>query len=434
MTLTAQIYDRLTSLAASSGWRRARAAPPPVIEAVIAAAHALPDLRSETRGMTLAADVLAGYASLDRDGKLQFFRALRDGFDPDPDALSAAASAYLDCPEPAQLLELTRLAEPPRQELLRRLNMAQGGTARLVEMRADLLSLQDTGEDFARVDDDMRHLLRSWFNRGFLHLTRIDWHSPALLLEKLIQYEAVHEIQDFRDLQRRVLPADRRCYAYIHPAMPDEPLIFVEVALTRGLPDSVQTMIDDRRPALDPSEADTAVFYSISNCQKGLTGISFGNLLIKNVVAELSHELPNLTTFVTLSPMPGLRNWLVERANAGEATIRALLDDPQPAALLAETARYLLLTKDRHGRPRDPVARFHLGNGAAVHRLIPGADLSERGQKQSLGMMVNYLYDKRRIEAQHDDFTERGVIAAPKRLQDLAHKAQAEAQIMDDAR
>lgn len=427
MTLTTQIYDRLSSLVAGSARRRGRAVPGSAPEALIEAARALPGLRSETRVMSVAADILAGYCALDDAGKRTFFAALRDDFDPDREALAGAARDWLDRNDAVSLEALTRLAEPPRQELLRRLNMAPGGTAQLVAMRADLLRLVGRDPDHARVDFDFRHLLRSWFNRGFLHLVRIDWHSPALLLEKLIEYEAVHEIRDFRDLQRRVLPVDRRCYAYMHPAMPDEPLIFVEVALTEGLPDSVQALIDDSRQPLVPDRADTAVFYSISNCQAGLAGISFGNLLIKNVVAELSRELPNLATFATLSPIPGLRAWLDECAAAGEETVQRLLADPQPAALMAQTARYLLRARDHKGRPRDPVARFHLGNGAEAHRIIPGADTSPRGQRQSLGMMVNYLYDRRRIEAQHDDFTERGVIAAPRRLHELARKTEAEA-------
>ncbi len=427
MTLTTQIYDRLSSLVAGSARRRGRAVPGSAPEALIEAARALPGLRSETRVMSVAADILAGYCALDDAGKRTFFAALRDDFDPDREALAGAARDWLDRNDAVSLEALTRLAEPPRQELLRRLNMAPGGTAQLVAMRADLLRLVGRDPDHARVDFDFRHLLRSWFNRGFLHLVRIDWHSPALLLEKLIEYEAVHEIRDFRDLQRRVLPVDRRCYAYMHPAMPDEPLIFVEVALTEGLPDSVQALIDDSRQPLVPDRADTAVFYSISNCQAGLAGINFGNLLIKNVVAELSRELPNLATFATLSPIPGLRAWLDECAAAGEETVQRLLADPQPAALMAQTARYLLRARDHKGRPRDPVARFHLGNGAEAHRIIPGADTSPRGQRQSLGMMVNYLYDRRRIEAQHDDFTERGVIAAPRRLHELARKTEAEA-------
>lgn len=422
MNLTSQIYDRLSNLVVNSGWGRRDAAPPRP-ETLIGAARKLPGLRSETRVMAQAAELLEDYAVLDDAGKLEFFKALRDGFDPDHDALAEAARQYLDDANPTRLETLSRQAEPPRQELLRRLNMATGGTVALVGMREDLLRLTGRDPAFARVDADFRHLLRSWFNRGFLQLVRIDWRSPALLLEKLIKYEAVHEIEGFRDLQMRVLPPDRRCYAYMHPAMPDEPLIFVEIALTEGLPDSVQGLIDEEREVLPPDQADTAVFYSISNCQNGLAGISFGNLLIKNVVAELLRELPGLTTFVTLSPIPGLRKWLEERAGS-EPAIAGLLLKPDSAALSAQTAQYLLKAKDDRGRPRDPVARFHLGNGAEAHRVIPGADRSERGQKQSLGMMVNYLYDLRRIEERHDSFTERGVIAAPRKMQDLARKAE----------
>lgn len=422
MNLTSQIYDRLSNLVVSSGWGR-KDGTPPRPEAVIETARTLSGLRSETRIMMQAVELLERYAQLEDAGKMQFFEVLRDEFDPDQEALAEAARAYLDKPDPARLENLSRLAEPPRQELLRRLNMTPGGTAALVGMRGDLLRLSGRDPEFSRVDTDFRHLLKSWFNRGFLQLVRIDWRSPALLLEKLIKYEAVHEIRDFRDLQRRVLPPDRRCYAYMHPAMPDEPLIFVEVALIQGLPDSVQGLIDEGREVLLPDQADTAVFYSISNCQGGLAGISFGNLLIKNVVAELLRELPGLSTFVTLSPIPGLRKWLEKRARL-EPAISDLLKEPKPDALSAQTARYLLKAKDARGRPLDAVARFHLGNGAEAHRVIHGADNSDRGRDQSFGMMVNYLYDLKRIEARHDDFTEKGVIAAPRKLQDMARKAE----------
>ncbi|MFS4436672.1 malonyl-CoA decarboxylase [Paracoccaceae bacterium GXU_MW_L88] len=423
-TLTTQIYDRLNTLVGNHSWPWARGeAAPPKPSALIEKARELQRLHSETRMITLAAEILDGYGAMADEGKLAFFEGLRDGFDPHGEALATAAQRWLEAQDPDTLEDLSRAAEPPRQELLRRLNMAPGGTVRLVAMRADLLRLTKRDPAFARVDADFRHLLRSWFNRGFLQLMRIDWRSPALLLEKLIQYEAVHEIQDFNDLQRRVLPPDRRCYAFMHPAMPDEPLIFVEIALIEGLPNSVQALIDDDRAVLRPDQADTAVFYSISNCQAGLAGISFGNLLIKNVVAELARELPNLTQFVTLSPIPGLRAWLEERAEAGEAPARRLLESAETAPLSAQTARYLLLAKDARERPRDPVARFHLGNGAEAHRVIAGADTSPRGQKQSLGMMVNYLYDLKRIETRHDDFSERGIIAAPKKMQDMARKA-----------
>ncbi|MRX50143.1 decarboxylase [Paracoccus sp. S-4012] len=421
----ARLYDRLSSLVDSSAWLLRRPGPAPVADLSALMAE-LPRTRSETRALALAAQVLEGYGRLDAGGRRDFFRALRDGFDPDRATLEAAARAWLEDPTPATLEALSRVSEPPRQELLRRLNMAPGGTARLVTMRAHLLDAIRAGEDLGRVDADLRHLLRSWFNRGFLTLEHIDWDSSARLLEKLIAYEAVHEIHGWDDLRRRVLPPDRRCYAYMHPAMPDEPLIFVEVALMRGLPDSIQAITAEKRAPLDPATADTAVFYSISNCQTGLAGISFGNLLIKNVVAELRHELPQLGSFVTLSPMPGFSGWLDERAAAGEAAAQAILggDDTD---LLAQATRYLLCARDERGRPRDPVARFHLGNGAEAHRVVAGADRSPRGLRQARGVMVNYLYDSARIDARHDAFTETGAIAAPKKLHDLARRAEAAA-------
>ncbi len=414
------LYSRLTGLVYPAAWRR-KDEPARSVNTLIATARALPDCRSQTRALTMATEILDSYAALDEAGKLRFFRALRDDFDPDTAKLSAAARAYAKDPGPATLPALTRLSEPPRQELLRRLNAARLGTVRLVNMRADLLRAMKAGEDLARVDDDFRHLLRSWFNPGFLRLVRIDWKSPALLLEKLIAYEAVHEIHGFKDLQLRVLPPDRRCYAYMHPAMPDEPLIFVEIALTPGLPGSVQALIDEDREPIEAEQADTAVFYSISNCQAGLAGISFGNLLIKQVVAELARDLPNLSTFVTLSPIPGLRRWLQDEAAAGAPWAQAWAEaDLSDATEIA--ARYLLSARDARGRPRDPVARFHLGNGAEAHRIIARADTSPRGRNQSLGMMVNYLYDLPRIEARHDAFAVKGTIAASRRLSDLAKK------------
>ena len=431
MIQTARLYDRLSSLVDFNIRRRRTAAdrmlPADPLAQMVADARALPDMKSETRALALASGLLDAYGTLDEGQRRAFFRHLRDEFDPDRAALTAAARAYADSGDPAALAQLTRLAEPPRQELLRKLNATPGGTARLVSMRADLLRAIRAGEDLSRLDADMRHLFRSWFNRGFLTLERIDWSSPAILLEKLIDYEAVHTIHGFADLRRRVLPSDRRCYAYLHPAMPDEPLIFVEIALIRGLPDSVQSLIaEDGAPPLRAAEADRAVFYSISNCQEGLAGISFGNLLIKNVVAELRRDLPNLTRFVTLSPIPGLRRWLDSQAAAGNARARAALADGTAPEALEMAARYLLGARDARGRPLDPVARFHLGNGAEAHRVIAGADMSDKGQQQSLGMMVNYLYDLPRIDARHDDFTERGVIAAAKGLQDLARRAEAD--------
>ena len=281
-------------------------------------------------------------------------------------------------------------------------------------MRRDLLALLKDRPQLARTDLDLQHLLRSWFNRGFLVLQQVTWDSPASILEKIIAYEAVHEIKNWDDLRRRLQPEDRRCFAFFHPSMPTEPLIFVEVALTKGVPYSIQTLLDDTGDALLETEANTAVFYSISNCQAGLAGVSFGNSLIKQVARDLSRDLPNLKTFVTLSPIPGLRLWMTAEGMDADA-----LD---PAKLRAVAAKYLLSAEDDQGRPVDPVARFHLGNGAQVHALHHGADNSERGHMQSSTVMVNYLYDLGRISQRATQFSKNNTIAASSDVKALAKR------------
>ena len=264
-------------------------------------------------------------------------------------------------------------------------------------MRADLIRAKARDTDLARTDQDFQHLLRSWFNRGFLVLRQINWDTPASILEKIVAYEAVHAIQDWDDLRRRLYPQDRRCFAFFHPSMPDEPLIFVEVALTLGVPDSIQHVLSEHRDQREAEETKVAVFYSISNCQEGLAGVSFGSMLIKQVVAELSRELPQLETFVTLSPIPRLAEWT--RSVNGE--------DPSDDRSVREAASdYLLTAKDAKGRPFDPVARFHLGNGAQVYAVHAEADLSENGVSQSFGAMVNYQYDLSKIEQNHERFVQ----------------------------
>jgi malonyl-CoA decarboxylase len=256
------------------------------------------------------------------------------------------------------------------------------------------------------------HLFTSWFNRGFLMLDRINWHTPATVLEKIIAYEAVHEIDDWEDLRRRTQPTDRRCYAYFHPRMPEEPLIFVEVALTVGVPESVQEVLAERREPIPADQADTAVFYSISNCQAGLKGISFGNSLIKHVVSDISAELPNLKTFVTLSPIPALRRWFEEQAGANAAA-------PEGEELRQIAATYLADAKRGEELPRDPVARFHLSNGAQVENVLAGADRSENGQRQSFGAMVNYRYDSRHVESRGEAFAVDHTVSLSRQVQAL---------------
>jgi len=310
----------------------------------------------------------------------------------------------------------------------------------LVDMRAELMVLSADDPVLAGLERDLKTLLAGWFDVGFLELTRITWDAPAALLEKLIVYEAVHEIRSWADLKNR-LEADRRCFAYFHPRMPEEPLIFVEVALVQGIADNVQSLLDEDAPVGDPSEADTAIFYSISNCQRGLAGISLGDFLIKRVVDSLAAELPHLKTFATLSPMPGFRRWLERHlADEGEAlftagehrtllqvdggsSLAALLALPDwhrdeaiaqalRAPLTRLAGRYILAEKTSRGRALDPVAHFHLTNGARVERLNWRADLSPNGLQQSYGMMINYLYRLPDIEANHEAYRGDGRIAA----------------------
>lgn len=369
----------------------------------------------EVSGMALARQILDRYAGFDDAARAGFFAHLLRDLDVDPQAVRDTLAAYETDPGKASYGAFMRAAEPRRQELARRLNQVPGATRQIVAMRADLLRLAREQPRLAVIDLDLRHLLQSWFNRGFLVLRPINWESPANILERIITYEAVHAIDSWDDLRRRLRPPDRRCFAYFHPSMPDDPLIFVEVALTRGIPGSIQAVLAEDRRVLDPGGADTAVFYSISNCQPGLAGISFGNSLIKQVVEDLSRGLPGLATFVTLSPIPGLMAWL-------QATGQAQgLDDPETLRQLA--ARYLLQAKRDDGTPRDPVARFHLGNGALVEAVHAGADVSANGIAQSAGAMVNYRYDPKRISRNHEGFASAGAIAASGEVKGLVRQA-----------
>lgn len=384
--------------------------------------------KGEMSGQKLAQAVLSRYADLDADGKLAFFGMLNEELDLDMAAVEAAVGDYAARRDAAHLSRLLRVAEPARQELLRRLNQAPGATERLVAMRRDLLGLLPEHADLKRTDLDFAHLFASWFNRGFLVLRRIDWDTPARILEKIIEYEAVHAIDDWTDLRRRLEPPDRRCFAFFHPAMPDEPLIFVEVALVKGTPGSVQALLDQAPAPLPSDQATTAVFYSISNCQEGLRGISFGNSLIKKVVDVLGRDLPQLRHFVTLSPIPGLARWLDRRAADGDADAAALLAARDAGDALAEhgdrlrafAAHYLLEAKRSDGQPLDPVARFHLGNGAEVGEVHANADISANGLKQSCGAMVNYRYDLKTVETNLEAFANRGTVTASRSVRSLA--------------
>jgi len=390
--------------------------------------------RGEASGTALAHEIIETFRGMDADDRLDFLIMLSTEFAPDVEAVSAVAAAYVADPGEAQYAELIKATESPRLELIRRLNMAPGGTAAIIEMRANLVPVLRDNDVLKPLEQDIRHLLSSWFNRGFLQFERIDWRTPAVVLEKLIAYEAVHEIRGWDDLRRR-LADDRRCFAFFHPALPDEPLIFVEVALVKGLAGEITALIESPESRYEAEDADTAIFYSISNCQDGLAGISFGNFLIKQVADTLSNELPGVRTFATLSPVPGFMRWLLS-ADPEDLPVtlsgdeREVITEPGwwdndlsrqrlKGSLQILCAHYLLKVK-RGDLPRDPVARFHLGNGASVERLNWAADASAKGLQQSAGMMVNYLYERADIVANHEAFSEEGRVAASTAVKRLA--------------
>ena len=392
----------------------------------------------EYASMALARDALAAWQALDEPLRLAFFDVLVQAYSPSPEAVARAAADYQAEPTPERLIALQEAAEPPRQELFRRLNMAAGGTAALVGMRSLLLKKLKANPAWSVIDYDLRHLLRSWFNRGFLRLERIDWRTPAIVLEKLIEYEAVHAVQGWRDLRRR-LEDDRRCFAFFHPQLPDEPIIFIEVALTRGMSAQVQPLLGLDSPVASPAEADCAMFYSITNCQDGLRGISFGNLLIKQVVEVLKREFPHLRRFATLSPVPGFRRWLqksrvlLATGPGGDERLALLerLEDPAwhlgevPEALkrlLQQLCAHYLLHVRQGEEPLDPVARFHLGNGAALERVNWMGDASESGMARSAGVMVNYVYWLNELERNHERYFREHRIAASPAVEKLARE------------
>jgi malonyl-CoA decarboxylase len=394
--------------------------------------------RGEASGVALAREILSRYAVLTTGPRIALFEALATRFGPDSERVATAVEAWTREPSDMTAAELHAAAEPRRQELIRRLNLAPGGTAALVGLREDLLDALVHRRDLAAVDADFVRLFSTWFNRGFLVLRRIDWSTPAIILEKIIRYEAVHEIRDWDDLRARIDPPDRRCYAFFHPALVDEPLIFVEVALTRDLPGAINPILAVKREPIEPGKATTAAFYSISNCQRGLAGVSFGHFLIKQVVEEISREVPRLSTFVTLSPVPDFAAWLArERENMNSPALtdadRALLVQldvdgwwrtPKAVESLQEPmmralAWYFLRARNRRGLPLDPVARFHLGNGARLERLHWLADTSEKGLAQSHGMMVNYLYDLEDIEKNHESYAETRTVVASNAVKKL---------------
>ena len=385
----------------------------------------------EVSGIVTARQVLDRYAALNSDEQLAFFHHLERNFNADENRIKAAYAKYVSEPSSSSLSGLSKAAEPLRQELLRRLNQTPGATHDLVAMRSNLLGFLKQHPALSAVDEDFQRLFTSWFGRGFLQLQTIDWSTSAAILERIIRYEAVHAIKDWDDLRNRIAPPNRRCFAFFHPALIDEPLIFVEVALTHGIPNSIDAILNE--PETDTESHgnhDTAVFYSISNCQPGLNNISFGNLLIKQVVQELQAEFPSIKTFVTLSPVPGFNRWLASDDSAATAELQALkqeiaglslteaADEAQQEKIRKLVFNYLVLYKSRD-KPCDPVARFHLGDGATLHEVNAGADYSDNGMQQSRGTMVNYLYDLSSIESNHEQFALEGTVNFHPKLKPL---------------
>lgn len=407
---------------------------PASVQELICLCRSLLSERGEISGVRFASEALGIYKALDAPSRVAFFDALACEFSPDPIAVGRAGDAYRSNPSTANLATLQDVVEPPRQELFRRLNMAAGGTAALIEMRRQLLRELPAHTEWMAIEADLEHLLSSWFNRGFLTLQRIDWSTSASVLEKLIQYEAVHQIHGWSDLQRR-LQADRRCFAFFHPALPGEPIIFIEVALTRGMSDSVQPLVDPLSPISNPHEADCAMFYSITNCQDGLRGVPFGSFLIKKVAEDLGREFRGLKKFATISPIPGFRAWLSKSVgqlepSQGRKKWDALLRILESGTLTAETSEelepacaYYLTGAKRGKEPIDPVERFHLRNGARLDRINLLADTSPNGIRSAAGMMVNYVYELSDLERNHESYTKRFKISLSHHIEWLANRS-----------
>ena len=346
---------------------------------------------------------------------IQFFDAILEKYDIDSQALLKATNEYTKNKTQNNLEIISQLSEPRWRELFRRLNTISEGTLKLVRLRERIRSLKKESPNLQFFDRSLLILFKYWFNPSFLVLESIDWTTPANILEKIIAYEAVHEINSWDDLRARLAPKDRKCFAFFHPLMPNEPLIFVEVALTSNVPESINEVIKiDRAITLD-EDINTAVFYSISNCQEGLSGISFGNFLIKNVAHKLKQENEGLNRFVTLSPAPSFTGWLTEKS------INENMDED---LLLKQALIYLTDSNREDGLPNDPVAKFHLGNGAILEKVNLNADLSAKGIKQSKGVMVNYLYNLDTLEENHELFFKTKTVQQSARIKALRKKLQ----------
>lgn len=388
-------------------------------------------LRGEASAIVIADEIISRFESMDNTEQLGFLLALQNDFQPQEESLRLAAESYLSDPSAERAAALSNAARAPRLNIIRSLSTSPSGVPALIRMRAELLSHLRANPELALLDDDMARQFRAWFNRGFLELRRIDWQTPAHILEKLIAYEAVHEIRGWDDLRRR-LADDRRCFAFFHPALADEPLVFVQVALTESTATAIGDILDEEPPvAMAPPS--TAVFYSISNCQQGLRGVSFGNFLIKQVLVELQQEFPSINNSITLSPVPNFRQWLksllkdeaaAQELGLSDDRIRSLqaleaeLDTDDSKELLQVNQKALmrlcasfLINEKRGAMPRDAVARFHLSNGARLDQINWAGDLSALRLEQSYGILVNYLYEADQLETNHEQLVNNGVVA-----------------------
>ena len=390
-------------------------------------------LKGEASSVALAEEILSAYARFSTEDKREFFQFLETDLAADTDKVNEAISAFQADASQLSIQALHEASESQRLELFRALNMATEGTRSLIRMREDIFSALPDNPGLRAVDNDLLHLFRSWFNRGFLDIKRIDWETPAVVLEKLIEYESVHEIDGWDDLRRR-LALDRRCYGFFHPVIPYEPLIFVEVALTNEISTNVEELLKEEVNGDKEATYTTAIFYSINNCLDGLRGVSFGNLLIKQVVEKLEREISGIKTYSTLSPLPRFNSWLrgeldnlefLDKKEKRQVSAvldfptKAIIDDPElERIMLGICAHYLVNVKSR-GKPACPVARFHLGNGATLGKINWRADLSDNGLQQSAGMMVNYIYDKGKLAKNHEAFEQNNIVAYSSEVKQL---------------
>ena len=394
-------------------------------ENLISLCNQLVSKNGEATLFSLAKSILEDFDSLSEEQKKLFFTELLKQFSVDRTSLKKALKD-LNFSDEGQLRKLHKLIEPKSQELLRRLNQAPNGTSSLLKMRESLLKCIQDSPELKPLDFDFVHLFKSWFNRGFLRLERIDWSTSANVLEKIMEYEAVHDISDWQDLQNRVAAADRRLYAFFHPALPDEPLIFIEVALMNEVPHSIMPILDTSVKPIDPYTANTAVFYSISNCQMALKGVSFGSFLIKQVVSEIQQEFKEIKQFVTLSPVPGLRKWAHKMNNSKDEELSDRIsqdisdccekEEINQLALLRLTYFYLTQIKNKKGDAINPVAHFHLGNGALIYKIHTQANNNQLAIDDSWGVMVNYLYDLDLVAINHEAYANQESVAVSPKL------------------